>query len=113
MFDNEILKPINECKYTSVEKPCKSPVKEVKIYKDDRNKVRLVYIDAFGAISGLLIEKEYQTKYYTVQGVYTLPEFRKQAIAKSLLAIARIVFKDVRHSDYLTEDGKKFAKVVD
>lgn len=112
MSDKKLLNPANSCPFTGVEIQLKSPIKEVKIYRDNFNRLRFLYVHNFDtAISGLLIEKEGNSKHYTILQRYTKEDERQKGYAKQLLAFARYHLDcEIRHSQYLTEDGQKAAK---
>ncbi len=50
---------------------------------------------------------------YVIAEAYTVESLRRQGYAKQLLAVARVMFKNVHHSEFLTESGKEFAKYND
>lgn len=120
MFDQKLLANLGECPYTGFEKLCKRDMifhrftPEVAIYESNSEKtIRLLYRDPETKkfTSGLLLNRLHNSRVYDIQGVYTLPEHRCKGYAKGLLAVAKICFKDVRHSPYLTDLGEKFAKI--
>lgn len=119
MFDKKLLANLGECPYTGFEMfyqvgfklDC---FKNVWIFESNSEKtVRLLYRDPETKkyVAGLLLNRLHGSKIYDIVGVYTEPDYRRQGLAKGLLAIAKMCFKDVRHSDCLTELGQKFARV--
>lgn len=116
MFDTSILKHRNQCQYTGIEKEIRHDfTRRLKIFQcKDTRRVRLIFCDVLNEpLSGLIIDPFNQIRSYTITGVYTLPEHRRNGMAKQMLAIARHLFGNVKHSDNLTEDGKAWRDSVE
>lgn len=120
MFDSNLLKPINACSYTGFESlylkssAYTSFAPNVIIFTSNHAQTcRLLVRDSKTCkyVSGLLLNRLHGSKVYDIVGVYTDPDYRRQGLAKGLLAVAKVCFKDVRHSPHLTEFGQKFAGV--
>ena len=57
-------------------------------------------------IAGIVIHQE-NSKRYTIQGIYVIPEKRKQGIARQLIALCHLAFNaTIAHSEHLTNDGQ-------
>ena len=107
MFDKSILAPINQCQYTGLEVPVTSKIvasARCRYFRDNFGGVRII---APGGAGAILLEKIGDS--YSIRGLYVLPEKRRQGIASSLLAMARILLGNVNHSNTLTHDGAGFA----
>ena len=58
------------------------------------------------SIAGIVIHRE-NNKRYTIQGIYVIPEKRKQGVAKQLIALCHLAFNAIiAHSEHLTIDGQ-------
>lgn len=110
---NIILADQNLCSLTSIETKVKHNYPNLKIYTDQHSRKRLVaYNDDLKPVAGLLIEPIGKHR-YIIKTVYTVPESRRMAYASSLLVIAKLLFKNIRHSDHLTEEGEKWRDSVE
>ena len=116
-FDQELLKPFNQCAYTNLEKLnnplfCSGSL-VVRMFTDLEGRQRILLYSDSKAISGLLLEKVGQHKSYIIKGVYTASEERRKGYAKQLLALARFKLGKVRHSSDLTKEGELWMKAVE
>lgn len=106
MSDNRLLAPIGQCELMpGYEKPFPIPKQYQRsglIAYETNERIRLV----FNGVSGLTINKTSKT----IEHAFTTPGERRKGYGQSLLLIARLMFGNIRHSDYLTKDGEKFAK---
>ena len=118
MFDSKLLADQNRCIYTSLETRLKCDYVNLKVYKDDHNRIRIVAYDnkvsdkGASPVGAMLLNKLSKNN-YQIAGVFVYSNFRRLGIAKSLLAVARQMFKSIRHSDNLTEEGEKWLKGVE
>lgn len=103
MSDKRVISPINQCELTGLESVMSCPFLDVAHYVDHSGCVRLVYKN----LSGLILDVD-----GTISQIYTVPEMRRQGLAKSLVAIAAVLGYTPKHSSDLTEDGKQFVKGV-
>lgn len=120
MFDQKLLNSLNECPYTGFETYHKEYYKGyqlnsfVSVFESNEQKTfRILYrcSQSKKYVAGLLLNRLHGSNIYDISGVYTEPDYRRQGLAKGLLVVAKMCFKDVRHSDCLTELGQKFARV--
>ena len=116
-FDKELLKPYNQCKYTSLERLNKplscSGSLVVRLFTDLEHRQRIVLYSDSKPVSALLLEKIGQYTGYVIKGVYTVPEERRKGYAKQLLALSRFYLGKVRHSEHLTKEGELWVKSVE
>ena len=57
-------------------------------------------------IAGIVLHQE-NSKRYAIQGIYVIPEKRKQGIARQLIALCHLAFNaTIAHSEHLTNDGR-------
>lgn len=106
MSDSRILSACGQCELMpGYEKPRAIPkqyqIKGLMAY-ETKERLRLV----FNGVSGLTINKTEKT----IEHAYTDPAHRRNGYGQSLIVVARAMLGNIRHSDYLTKDGEKFAK---
>lgn len=112
MFDATTLKAVNSYKLVeSKQKHNFGP--SVHILKATNGSYRFCYVSQNGCClepyGACLVVDETGT----IESVYTMPEHRRQGIAKQLLAIAKVYVGDVKHSDNLTTEGRLWRDSVE
>jgi GNAT superfamily N-acetyltransferase len=116
MFDAELLKRLNHCRYTGLETYRRHGFgRMVRIFEcKDTRRVRLVACDPIqGPVAGLIVNPHNRKRTYTIEGVYTTASHRRQGYAKQLLAVARVTLGTVQHNGNLTPDGKAWRDSVE
>lgn len=103
----EIIKPLNQCSLTGIEKVIKTERfgnLKVTITKDNFNQHRAVLIDV--SQNSLIVCSILFDQFNTVRFKYTIPSERSQGYSKQLFAIAcSLAKRKFRHSDNLTVAG--------
>lgn len=117
MHDIKLLRPINQCRHTGLERELKTlfPQGHVRAFKDNSGHIRLVaYVKGAKPVSGLLLASGGSGK-HMVKAVYTNSCYRRKGYARQLLAVARATLSPgiVYHGDNLTKVGKLWANGVE
>lgn len=115
MFDSELLKPMNHCSYTGLERFKRHNFgRSVRIFEcTNSQRVRVIVCDTSGAIAGLMVNPHGRKRTYTIEAVYTEPNHRRKGLARQLLAVARLTLGTVQHNENLTIDGKAWRNSVE
>jgi GNAT superfamily N-acetyltransferase len=116
MFDAELLKRLNHCRYTGLETYRRHKFGSmVRIFEcKATGRIRLVGCDPIlGPVAGLIVNPYNRVRTYTVEAVFTLESHRRQGYARQLLAVARVTLGTVQHNGNLTADGRAWRDSVE
>jgi GNAT superfamily N-acetyltransferase len=116
MFDAELLKRLNRCRYTGLEYRKKHQFGRVVTMFEcsATRRVRVIAYDATGEpVAGLIVNPYNRVRTYTIEGIYTTASHRRQGYAKQLLVVARVTLGTVQHNGNLTADGKAWRDSVE
>tara|TARA_R110002074_G_scaffold392264_1_gene577690 strand:+ start:903 stop:1268 length:366 start_codon:yes stop_codon:yes gene_type:complete len=106
-----LAKP-NQCPHTGIESKFYHRFgPTLKVY-ESIDKIRLIAFCDKKPVSALILQKIGKLD-FVIDMVYTLPDFRRMGKAKTLLAISRVLFGSVKHSEHLTRDGEKWLNSVE
>lgn len=83
-------------------------VDNISVLRGGNGSYRLIYRVDGKIISGLQIMSSDGGKTGIIANVYTLSKYRREGLAKQLLNAARTIFVNVKHSESVTDLGKKF-----